>query len=104
MPETSATDAFNRRLPLYAYLEPLFAGRRVLELGCGSGAGAIHIAGHGAARVLAVDTDAAAVERGRALLTHENLELRAVASLLDPEALGEAFDVVVVPDGEELLR
>ena len=63
MTEISAKEVFNRRLPLYAYLEPLLAGRRVLELGTGAGAGAAHLAAHGAAEVVGVDTDAALVER-----------------------------------------
>src|SRR5450755_641432 len=100
--ESSAKEVFNRRLPLYTYLEPLLAGRRVLELGTGSGAGAAHLAAHGA-DVVAVDTDEAALERARARHAGPRVAFRAVKSLLDVVA-GAPFDVVVVPECEALVR
>jgi SAM-dependent methyltransferase/chromosome segregation ATPase len=103
MTESSAKEVFQRRLPLYAYLEPLLAGRRVLELGSGGGAGAAHLAAHGAIEVLGVDTDAANVDRARARYDAPNLTFRQVASLLDVAAT-RPFDVVLVPDAEALLR
>jgi hypothetical protein len=77
MPEDSAADLLDRRLPLYAYLEPLWAGRRVLEIGQ-PGAGADYLTSLGAARVVTSDGELAAV--------------------------GERFDVVVVPEADMLLR
>jgi SAM-dependent methyltransferase len=100
--ESSAKEVFNRRLPLYTYLEPLLAGRRVLELGTGSGAGAAHLAAHGA-DVVAVDTDEAALERARTRHAGPRVAFRAVKSLLDVVA-GAPFDVVVVPECEALVR
>ncbi len=103
MTEISAKEVFNRRLPLYTYLEPLLAGRRVLELGTGTGAGAAHLATHGAVAVVSVDTDEGVVERARARHVAPNLTFRAATSLLDV-APGAPFDVVVVPEAEALLR
>jgi SAM-dependent methyltransferase len=103
MSEFSAKEVFSRRLPLYAYLEPLLAGRRVLELGSGTGEGAAYLATHGAAEVTAIDTDGAAVERARARSVASNVTFRAAGSLLDvvPTA---PFDVVIVPESETVLR
>jgi SAM-dependent methyltransferase len=103
MSEFSAKEVFSRRLPLYAYLEPLLAGRRVVELGSGTGEGAAYLAAHGAAEVIAIDTDGAAVERARARYNAANITFRVAGGLLDvvPAA---PFDVVVVPEAEAVLR
>jgi SAM-dependent methyltransferase/DNA repair exonuclease SbcCD ATPase subunit len=103
MTEIGAKEVFNRRLPLYTYLEPLLAGRRVLELGIGSGAGAAHLGALGAAQVLGVDTDPALVDGARARLGAPNLAFRVATSLLDVVP-GAPFDVVVVPEADALLR
>src|SRR5262249_41954976 len=92
------------RLPLYAYLEPLLLGRRVLEVGSGDGSGADYMATRGASLVVAVDADPALVERARARYRRPNLELRLLPSLVDLEALGERFDVVLVTQAEGLVR
>jgi SAM-dependent methyltransferase len=103
MTEISAKEVFDRRLPLYAYLEPLLAGRRVLELGTGTGAGAAHLAVNGAADVVSVDTVEAHVQRAHARRAAPNLTFRKVANLLDVVP-GAPFDVVLAPDAEDLLR
>src|SRR4051812_10814914 len=103
MTEISTKEVFNRRLPLYTYLEPLLAGRRVLELGTGTGAGAAHLATHGAVAVVSVDTDEAAIERARARHGALNLTYRLASNLLDVVP-GAPFDVVIAPDAEALLR
>jgi SAM-dependent methyltransferase len=106
MTEISAKEVLSRRLPLYAYLEPLLAGRRVLELGSGSGAGAAYLAAHGASHVLGIDADAALVERAKAKYDaprKSNLAFRA-QGLLDPVPGAAPFDVVLVPEAETLLR
>ena len=67
-------------------------GRRVLEVGCGSGYGAYYLA-HAAARVTAVDLDAQAISRAQRLFQRPNLEYRA----MDGRMLGlpeASFDVV----------
>jgi len=103
MTETSAKEVLGRRLPLYAYLEPLLAGRRVLELGTGTGAAAAHLAAHGAIEVLSVDTNPANVERARVRHDAPNLTFLLATSLLEVGA-SRPFDVVLVPEAEALLR
>jgi hypothetical protein len=83
MPEERTDDLVGRRLALYAYLEPLLSGRRVLEIEARSGRGAVpggestqYLRSLGA-RVVTVDRDA---------------------------TIDDRFDVVVVPEAEELAR
>jgi len=85
MPDDSAPDSLpdslseflDRRLPLYAYLEPLWLGKRVLEIARGT-RGAELLKTLGAARV--------------------------VTSESGGEGLAEHFDVVVVPAADALVR
>ena len=98
-----ANESWERRLPLYSYLEPLWMGRKVLELGSGSGAGAEYLIAHGAGRAVSLDSDQALVERARARYRRPNLEYRAVPHLADLGKLGESFDVVIVPAADALL-
>jgi chromosome segregation ATPase len=78
MPES----ALSRRLPLYAYLEPLLRGRRILEIGRAKDASTDYLVSLGASRVVAAEGDLAGVE----------------ASGKD------RFDVVLVPEGEAFVR
>jgi hypothetical protein len=103
MSERSTNESWDRRLPLYSYLEPLWAGRKVLEIGCGSGAGGDYLINHGAARVVSLDTEQGPVEKARARFRKANLEFRAIAHLADLDKLGETFDVVVVPAADAAL-
>jgi hypothetical protein len=70
-------DAFDRRLPLFAYLHSLLSGRRVLEIGRGSPEGAEALRSMGA-RVVSVEGDGAGID--------------------------DRFDVVLVSHGELLVR
>src|SRR6185295_2615296 len=103
MSERNATESWDRRLPLYSYLEPLWAGRKVLEIGCGTGEGADYLVSHGAARVVSLDAEQGPVETARARFHKANLEFRAVAHLADLSKLGETFDLVVVPAADAAL-
>ena len=77
MGEESAAEVLGRRLPLYAYLERIWAGRRVLEIGRDVGAGEF-LKSLGAAKV--------------------------VTAKAEPTGRGERFDVVVVPEADAFLQ
>src|SRR5437762_13724201 len=90
MQEERTDDLVGRRLALYAYLEPLLSGRRVLELRPPPGRGAADGSGEGAQYL-------------------RSLGARVVSVEGDPSRLGdrpdaEKFDVVIVPEGEDLAR
>jgi SAM-dependent methyltransferase/peptidoglycan hydrolase CwlO-like protein len=92
-----------RRLAIYQFLVDVYAGRSVLELGCGDGVGARFLADQGAARVVGVDTSAEAIQRASARHRLTNLEFRCG----EPGALeleDGAFDVIAVAGGLEVLR
>ena len=59
---TLADAYLDRRLPLYAYLEPIIVGRRILEIGRVREASAEYLLGLGAARVVTADADLAGIQ------------------------------------------
>src|SRR5262249_23593721 len=92
-----------RRLPAYVYLADLFRGRHVLEVGCGDGAGAAHLARAGAASVIGLDRSVADVDLARA--RHRLVNLTFAVSDYAPLDLDDrAVDVICVPGGAELAR
>ncbi len=101
MLESGPLTPSNRRLATYSYLRPLVAGKRVIELGTGSGGGAAHLLGLGAASVVGVDDDPAAIERARGAHRRPNLSFSAGARGLDGAG---PYDLVIVPDAEAFLR
>jgi hypothetical protein len=78
MPDLSIAESRDRRRSLYAFLESIWTGRRVLEIGPTVEGSADLLRSLGAAKVVVSDGD----------LT----------------SLNERFDVVVVPEGEALVR
>jgi chromosome segregation ATPase len=44
-------------LPRYAFLEPILADKRILEIGCGDGSGTIFLKERGASEVIGIDVD-----------------------------------------------
>jgi hypothetical protein len=94
-------DSQSRRLAVYGYLAPLLEGRKVLELGCGSGVGSARLRALGAASVLGLESDPADLGRARSAervagLTFGPLDRRTL------EAVGR-FGLIVVPEGAEWL-
>jgi hypothetical protein len=105
MAERNPTDLLSGHLALYTYLEPIWRGRSVLEVGCQDGARADHLAAHGAGRVVALDRDRGAIDRARHRFRRPRLEFRALPTWADiATAVTGTFDVVLVPDGELLLE
>lgn len=99
----SSLGAWLRRVPAYLYLVDLVPGKRVLEVGCGTGFGAQFLASHGAGRVVAVDRSARKVSDARSRYRQSNLEFRCE----EPGSIemeDASFDCVFVPDGVEVLR
>lgn len=73
-----------------SYLSPQL---RVLELGCGTGGTALHLAPH-AGHILATDFSGGMIEQAKARDGAENVEFRQ-ADPLDPSLQDGAFDVVM---------
>jgi 2-polyprenyl-3-methyl-5-hydroxy-6-metoxy-1,4-benzoquinol methylase len=69
-------------------------GKRVLDVGCGTGLMAYEIAKHGAARMLGVDYSPEGIALAQKNYTHANLEFRC-EDIFKSKALKEKFDVVV---------
>lgn len=89
-------EQWNERLARYQCLEPLLADRRVLEVGCGTGRAAEHLA-ELAAQVDAIDTSTLVLQQARRHHVRANLEF----SVAEPDRLDfptDAFDVVLVPE------
>ncbi|MBI5543864.1 MAG: class I SAM-dependent methyltransferase [Deltaproteobacteria bacterium] len=92
-------------LPRYAFLEPLLAGRRVLEIGAAAstvGRSAAWLRSHGARSVLALDSAPAAVDAARREQASVP-DLRFLAGRLE-DVQGGPFDLVLVADAAPLLR
>jgi SAM-dependent methyltransferase len=90
-----------RRSAVYSYLRPAVEGRRVLEVGCGSGETAAHLVRLGAKSVIGAgssrDVAEARSRHHEGALGFVNLAAGAV------DAAG-VFDLVVVPDATDVLR
>ncbi|HYG68076.1 MAG TPA: class I SAM-dependent methyltransferase, partial [Anaeromyxobacteraceae bacterium] len=90
-------------LARYSFVEPLLAGKRVLELGAAratEGASALFLAERGAAAILSLEPDEAALAATREA-SHPFVQFRAAS----PEELrAGAFDLVLLADGAELVR
>ncbi len=89
-------------LARYSFIEPLLEGRRVLEVGAAAateGASALLLADRGAAAVLSIEADEAALATARAAGRHPFVRFEATAL----EALRPgAFDLVLLVDGAPL--
>jgi SAM-dependent methyltransferase len=87
--------AFDADLPLWAALAQASAGP-LLELGCGSGRVALHLArlGH---RVIAIDSDPALIDALRDRAAEEGLDVAARAADAVDFKLDQSFALIVAP-------
>ena len=100
MAEKSPPDLGIRHSAVYSYLRPILMGRRVLELGCGTGEGAAHLARLGARNVVGAD-DSGAVGESRT----RNRDSAVSFLTMTAAALEQAgpFDVVLIPEAADML-
>ena len=61
----SAEKAWGDFLPRYAFLEPVFLKKKVLEIGCGDGSGAFFLKNRGAKEVVGTDLEGPGLEAAR---------------------------------------
>ena len=97
-----ARDGAGDLLARYSFIEPLLSGKRVLELGAAGatdGASALFLAERGAAAVVSIDDDPAAVERAQRECRHPFVQFKTTPIEALPE---RAFDLVVLADGATL--
>jgi SAM-dependent methyltransferase len=92
-----------RRLAAYLYVSDLAAGKRVLEVQCGSGLGAQFLASRGAGPVIGIDSDLGLIEEARARRRLTNLEFRCEQPVAI-ELEDGSIDCVFVAEGAGLLR
>ena len=103
MAESVLDSVWSRRLAAYSYLRPVLLGGRVLEIGCGAGVGARHLAALGAGTVVGADSDFSAVEEARQISRHANLSFLSGVNISALQAAGP-FDAVIIPEAGPWLR
>jgi len=88
--------SFANHIQRYNFGEHYCAGRRVLDAGCGTGYGSMHLAMNGAQSVVAVDISDEAIVEARRLYRRDNLRFVKgdVERLTEVSDLGGPFDVV----------
>ena len=89
-------------LARYSFIEPLLSGKRVLEVGAAAataGSSALFLAERGAAMVVSLEADPAAIEEAVREAQHPFVQFKALALDALPE---RAFDLVIHADGAAL--
>jgi SAM-dependent methyltransferase len=87
-------DLFQAHLSIYEFFARFVQGRRVLDLGSGTGYGAAHLRQAGAAAVVGIDRDRKSVAYARARFPMPGLQFLVADAQALPPDLG-AFDAVV---------
>jgi len=101
MAELPMSNSGTRRSAVYSYLRPVISGRRVLEVGCGTGEAAEHLLRLGAKTVVGAGS---ARDIAQARSRHHDGALAFVTMTADAIDASGAFDVVLVPDAASVLR
>jgi SAM-dependent methyltransferase len=87
-------DLFQAHLALYVFASTLAGGKRVLDLGCGTGYGSARMAGAGAASVVGLDSDAKSLAYARRRYSGPAVRFVQGTAEAPPGDLG-TFDLVV---------
>jgi hypothetical protein len=92
-----------RRFALYSFAGDIYDNRRVLEVGCDTGAGCAYLADSGATSVIGVDVSADSINIARSRFSKAGIEFRCEdAAELNLE--DSSVDCIFVPEGAKLLR
>ena len=87
---------WEERLVHYQYIEDLLEGARVLEVGCGSGAGA-HFLARRALQVISIDPSTSALDNSRYAYSQPNLTFMRTEPA-NFQIKDHSFDLVLVPE------
>jgi SAM-dependent methyltransferase len=101
MADQTLSSSALRRSAVYSYLRPIVEGRRVLEVGCGTGEGAAHLARLGAKSVIGAGS---ARDMSEARSRHHEGALGFVTMTSGSIDAAGVFDLVLLPDAAEILR
>ena len=87
-----ANDLFQAHLSIYWFFARFTQGRRVLDIGCGTGYGSAHLLQQGASEVIGIDQDPRSIKYARS--RYPGLQFLLADAQDVPSKLGE-FDVIV---------
>jgi SAM-dependent methyltransferase len=87
-------DLFQAHLSIYRFFVSFSSGRRVLDLGCGTGYGADHLAAAGAEEIVGVDRDRRSIRYARRRYSRPGVSFQVADIARLPATLGD-FDAIL---------